>query len=570
MIDGLAREVCKRMEAIGVKGGRKLTLKIMQRRADAAKEPAKFLGHGKCNNLSRSCDITGDCDDWKSISAAAFSLFEGLGIDKDNVRGVGIVLSKLLFLDEDQESSGVTKMTSWLQSGSKKSTCNDISGKDETSSTSKGRKDRGDKGDTSLAEPPPGRAKSFDDRGGDKSSNDSLLPRQMTKYIAKPPSEVLPTEYENESPQSIRDDDAAGGYALPSLSQIDEDILAQMPEDVQASVRRSQFRNERAPADASGDYQMSGQSLDEREKQPSLVGRDKEMSIPLARPAEEDEGGWVLPPLSQIDEDEVMALPTPLREEILKQMHSKEARTTTSFPSVSAKSPKRKKSTFSAHQPISGDSNPNMRQLSLKRMMKLASVRSGQDGNSISLSQLDDLPLELQLQIANNDEGPLRNRRRRMTSNNNIEVGARGSPHQKTNGSPHRAASGMATSVKSPVASRHLSDEDELGTKPNRIEVLDLDDGDSEGDFYHTNILPLMNWINARPDPKSINNDVDHVKDFFFTLLEEKRLDDVTSLMRTIKRRGDNWGGNVYGYLLDVIDDQLIATEGRKLDRSNL
>jgi len=121
MIDGLAAEICKRMEAIGVKGGRKLTLKIMQRRADAAKEPVKFLGHGKCHSLSRTCDITARCDDWKPISAAAFALFEGLGIDKDDVRGVGIVLSKLSFIDDDQESTGATKMTSWLQSGGKKS-----------------------------------------------------------------------------------------------------------------------------------------------------------------------------------------------------------------------------------------------------------------------------------------------------------------------------------------------------------------------------------------------------------------------------------------------------------------
>ena len=189
----------------------------MQRRADAAKEPAKFLGHGKCNSLSRTCDVNGSCDDWKSISTAAFSLFEGLGIDKDDIRGVGIVVTKLLFFDEEQECAGAAKMTSWLQSGGKKS--NDVSGRDDSSATSDVvGKSRDDRTNTSLVESPPGRIIGSDTsiRSDEKSPNDSL-PRGTTRSIDKSPSKVLPTENRNDSSEST-EDGGNGEYALPSLS----------------------------------------------------------------------------------------------------------------------------------------------------------------------------------------------------------------------------------------------------------------------------------------------------------------------------------------------------------------
>ena len=370
-----------------------------------------------------------------------------------------------------------------------------------------------------------------------------------------------PLTFEVESPQSVRTNDD-GGYALPSLSQIDEDVLAQMPEDVQASVRRLRSPYEVAPGDGIGSDQRRGQ-----EKETSSVACEDANSVSLAPPAEEEDegGGWALPPLSQIDEEEVLALPTPLRDEILQQMKSKGARSTTSRQLTSAKSPQRTKSTFHT-QHSSNNPDSNLRQLSLKRMMKLASVKSGQeDDRSISLSQLDRLPLELQLQIANNEEGPLRSRHRQTRSNDN-KSDARGSPHRKTNRSPHRTKGGPMTSNASVTGPLRIND-DEEGTHPNFL-VSSLDEDDHVGDFYHTNILPLTKWMNDHLDPSS--DDIDLVKDFFVALLDEKRLDDVTSLLRAIKRRGDIWARNECEGLLDFIDDRLIATEGRKLDRRYL
>lgn len=48
----LSEEIQRRLEAAGMKGKR-LTLKIMVRKAGAPVEPAKYGGHGICDNIAR-------------------------------------------------------------------------------------------------------------------------------------------------------------------------------------------------------------------------------------------------------------------------------------------------------------------------------------------------------------------------------------------------------------------------------------------------------------------------------------------------------------------------------------
>lgn len=45
-------EVQKRLEGAGLRG-RRVTLKVMMRKAGAPVEPAKYGGHGICDNLAR-------------------------------------------------------------------------------------------------------------------------------------------------------------------------------------------------------------------------------------------------------------------------------------------------------------------------------------------------------------------------------------------------------------------------------------------------------------------------------------------------------------------------------------
>ena len=99
MIKGLAREVETRMEDVGVKGS-KVTLKVKQRKPNA-RPPPKFLGHGSCFNLSKSIDAPHCTRDSSVFSKIGVQLFEQMNVLKDDVRGMGLVVSSLVFDDGD-------------------------------------------------------------------------------------------------------------------------------------------------------------------------------------------------------------------------------------------------------------------------------------------------------------------------------------------------------------------------------------------------------------------------------------------------------------------------------------
>ena len=115
MITGLAKEVEKRMSNVGV-FGRHLTVKVKERQVGAG-APGKFNGHGKCNDHSKSCNMPGHyaTRDSKVIASEALKLYSIIGLDKDEIRGMGIVISKLE--TEEYQSHANEGMASWLKTG---------------------------------------------------------------------------------------------------------------------------------------------------------------------------------------------------------------------------------------------------------------------------------------------------------------------------------------------------------------------------------------------------------------------------------------------------------------------
>mmetsp|Transcript_11853 Transcript_11853/g.24472 ORF Transcript_11853/g.24472 Transcript_11853/m.24472 type:complete len:559 (-) Transcript_11853:3808-5484(-) len=558
MIKGLSLEVKKRMDAIGVRGGRKLTLKIMQRK-EGAKPPPKFLGHGSCHSLSRTCDLT-ECNyfDWKVISQAATALFEDLGVAKDDVRGMGIVVSKLMFDGED-EDAGAAKMSSWLQGATRATSCsrstlhrNAQSDKDKVDKVEEYSTSKTDSTSVTVAAHPR------------SSEGDSLSPEEALYVNEGSSSRQNSAEHSSRTDSSRFDGD--GDYDVPSLSQIDGAVLMQLPADIQHSVRQkmessgtlkgyeddqatSSFNaSESAAALASGDDSPRRKALRQS-------GQSSNYNV--------DEGELALPPLSQIDKNEVMALPRHIREEILQQMISKEKFPASSPPRCSSISPNRATVRSGRTNTNSSSYEVHLRQLSVKRLMKLASVKCGNDG-SISLTQLDTLPLELQLQIANNDEAPIRGRKQinsiaSLYRKDNVvdeRTDLNSTPKKKAS-SPRR----MAPSFDSPRPS-DLGPSDLQGS--HRFQFDDMEDQE----FYNDNVLPLMMFLDSCPHPSS--DDLERMKSFFFTLISEKRHDEIMYLLRVINRRPDDWGKTLFERIVNSIDERLIAIEGRKINRMDL
>lgn len=114
MINGLAQEVHRRMVGVGVVGSR-MCLKVKQRKHNA-KPPPKFLGHGSCHSLSRSMDIPGGAavNDGDIFARFGLQLFRELAIELDDVRGMGIVVSKLSTGHAKGGDIG-NRLSCWLQ-----------------------------------------------------------------------------------------------------------------------------------------------------------------------------------------------------------------------------------------------------------------------------------------------------------------------------------------------------------------------------------------------------------------------------------------------------------------------
>ncbi|KAH9819932.1 hypothetical protein DFH28DRAFT_1021465 [Melampsora americana] len=97
-IKELSLEVSRRLVELGLRG-RHLSLKIMKRAANAPVESAKFMGHGVCDELSRTNKISGPgdsaTDDGLQICEEAWKLLKTLNIPPEDLRGIGIQIQKL-------------------------------------------------------------------------------------------------------------------------------------------------------------------------------------------------------------------------------------------------------------------------------------------------------------------------------------------------------------------------------------------------------------------------------------------------------------------------------------------
>uniref|UniRef100_H3D8N4 DNA repair protein REV1 n=1 Tax=Tetraodon nigroviridis TaxID=99883 RepID=H3D8N4_TETNG len=106
-LTNLSMEVQKRLQEAGLRG-RRVTLKVMVRKVGAPQEPAKYGGHGICDNLARTVMLAASTDDGRLIAAAVIKLFHAMKLQVQDLRGVGIQV-QLLDGNAHQASAGPRK-----------------------------------------------------------------------------------------------------------------------------------------------------------------------------------------------------------------------------------------------------------------------------------------------------------------------------------------------------------------------------------------------------------------------------------------------------------------------------
>ncbi|KAI9810345.1 MAG: deoxycytidyl transferase [Pycnora praestabilis] len=253
-VQNLCGELHRRLIEQKVKG-RQLTMKLMRRTADAPLDPPKHLGHGKCDTFNKSLVLGIATNAQEILSREAVSIMRGFGFSPGELRGIGVQMTKLEPV-KGIVNGEVQSSQKRLQFQTKDST---YSMKAETEDPIVDDVDSPRKPNTSQF---------------NYATTNSPLVGRDTKHK---PLNTLGTQ-----------------FILPT--QIDPDVLAELPEDIRSRFLITQEPKSQSPS---------------RPQTPDEHSRSQSPSVPLD----------ALPAQSQIDQETLDALPEDVKAEILAFYH---------------------------------------------------------------------------------------------------------------------------------------------------------------------------------------------------------------------------------------------------------
>jgi hypothetical protein len=455
MVEGLCKEVQKRMEQAGVTAS-KLTLKVKQRK-QGAKPPPKFLGHGSCHNLSKSLDLSRATRHWEVMARLGIQIFGEMNVVKEDVRGMGVSLSKL-HIDGQQTSENIR----------------DFFGP-RGESTEDRTRDESHPATSAVA------FASSADKGGENSPTKTSIG-------------ILASDDEPTGDGKSDDEDEVVILSQPSASSFGAD----------ADTGLRSVRSRR-----------SIDSLDD----------------------------IVLPALSQIRMSQVEVLPSPLRRKVQAKIDEQ-----------------RGVETVESSPDLSLAIEPRFRQTNLQRMMRLAAVKAGalneKAQSDISLTQLDCLPIEIQLQVANNDTLALgthsaTKKTRSVASSRPTKLDGKRAPADTMKSPPRKGR------VRETLKRKAIEEDPQFGA--DRVRPM------NETEFFRQNILPLSSFLD---DHAAVTEEsLVMVQTFVLQFVDDYTWPEVTLLLRSIRNRRDAWSQQLQeGGLYQKINERFQHETGAELD----
>ncbi|KTG39631.1 hypothetical protein cypCar_00007907 [Cyprinus carpio] len=271
----LSMEVQKRLEGAGLRG-RRITLKVMVRKPGAPVEPAKYGGHGICDNFARSVLLAQPTDSGQLIAAEAIKLFHGMKLHVKDMRGVGLQVQQLEGSHANPSGQGSSRDGSTSTSSSR------------VCSSSQERVTHPSSPPSTSSDPVPGTSK-----GG--------------LHHPHPPNHVrtcLNVTIE-----------------VPSPSQVDQSVLEALPVDIRKQVELSWRHREEQPSTSS---HLSTPPRTSSSPPPGPSLGTLVLQLPH-QPGQPCTTGIILelPDFSQVDPDVFAALPRELQEELCSAYRNK-------------------------------------------------------------------------------------------------------------------------------------------------------------------------------------------------------------------------------------------------------
>ncbi|XP_057707651.1 DNA repair protein REV1 isoform X2 [Corythoichthys intestinalis] len=93
-LSNLSMEVQRRLKEAGLQG-RRVTLKVMVRKEGAPQETAKYGGHGICDNFAKTVMLAQSTDSGQVIAAAVIKMLHSMKLQVKDLRGLGIQVQVL-------------------------------------------------------------------------------------------------------------------------------------------------------------------------------------------------------------------------------------------------------------------------------------------------------------------------------------------------------------------------------------------------------------------------------------------------------------------------------------------
>ncbi|SMQ51595.1 unnamed protein product [Zymoseptoria tritici ST99CH_3D7] len=262
-MQGLCGELNKRLVKERVKG-KQLTMKVMRRAANAPLDPPKHLGHGKCDVYNKSSQLGVATNDPSVITKEAIAMLRSFKISPGELRGIGVQMQKLEPIKSgvDGVDQGSQRRLQFKAGPVAKPVVEDEPSKavedaivDDIKTPQKARIPAANRPSAAFTPIEPGTPsrKPLNTLG-----TQFILPTQvdpavlaelpedirakLAKHVPKPEAkklDLLPTANVPSRAQSP-------AVGLPTLTQIDPDILSALPDDVRDEILG--FYNQPAPA----------------------------------------------------------------------------------------------------------------------------------------------------------------------------------------------------------------------------------------------------------------------------------------------------------------------------------
>lgn len=247
-IQSMCDELHRRLVNENVKG-QQLHLKVMRRAADAPLDPPKHLGHGKCDTFNKSIVLGVSTNNKDVLSREAISIMRGWGFSPGELRGIGVQMTKLESVKGALESLslGSQKRIQFKSSDLPKVPTQKQQSPDEVDSPQRARGPLPNLSGSLAADiSPSGKRRPplntlgtqfFLPTQADPEVLAELPEDIRSKILHKNPTRTLfPPSRDTQASKSRSKSPSLPPDALPSRSQIDEETLDALPEDVRAEI----------------------------------------------------------------------------------------------------------------------------------------------------------------------------------------------------------------------------------------------------------------------------------------------------------------------------------------------